>query len=416
MSLLENIRLAMAGLRSGKMRALLTMLGIIIGIGSVIAIVTIGSSMTSSITDSMSSMGLSNINVNLRQKGSQQRGPGGAPMAEADKITPAMIDAMIEEYPDEIETVSLSQSAGNGTAKDGRLYANVSITGANDGYLTANSITLEDGRFIMDRDIDGSRNVAVVSDKLAAALFAGEDPLEKTVKVYTDTQILNFIVVGIYKYESTGMGDTSAEEDIRTNLYIPVTTAKKISNTGSGYQSFTAVINQDASPTEMATEIQDFFTRYYGDSSKFTVSASSMETMVENVTSMMSTVSIAIAAIAAISLLVGGIGVMNIMLVSVTERTREIGTRKALGARNSAIRMQFVVESIIICMIGGLIGVLFGFVLGKVGSSLLGYPAGISIPVSIIAVAFSMVIGVFFGYYPAGKAAKLDPIEALRYE
>jgi putative ABC transport system permease protein len=138
--------------------------------------------------------------------------------------------------------------------------------------------------------------------------------------------------------------------------------------------------------------------------------------MIDRMTEMLGTLSIAVAVIAAISLLVGGIGVMNIMLVSVTERTREIGTRKALGARNSYIRVQFVVEAIIICVIGGILGIAVGLGLGFLGSSLLGYPADASLSVIAIAVLFSMLIGVFFGYYPANKAARLDPIEALRYE
>lgn len=165
-----------------------------------------------------------------------------------------------------------------------------------------------------------------------------------------------------------------------------------------------------------AAVAESFLNKYYKNNKNFQITSMSMESMLSTVDTMMGTLNIAIAVIAGISLLVGGIGVMNIMLVSVTERTREIGTRKAIGATNGDIRMQFVVESVIICVIGGIFGIILGTLLGYFGSSLLGVVALPSLPYVALAVGFSMAIGIFFGYYPANKAAKLDPIEALRYE
>ena len=164
------------------------------------------------------------------------------------------------------------------------------------------------------------------------------------------------------------------------------------------------------------TELSTYLSNIYAKNIKFEAQASNMESMLESMTSMMSTVALAISGIAGISLLVGGIGVMNIMLVSVTERTREIGTRKALGAKGSHIKMQFIVESIIICSIGGLMGIGLGLGLGTIGAKAMGFVNKVSPLVIIISFSFSMFIGVFFGYYPAKKAAELDPIEALRYE
>ena len=173
----------------------------------------------------------------------------------------------------------------------------------------------------------------------------------------------------------------------------------------------------DVSATSFCDTVENYMNeRYYQNNDSFEISAMSMESIVESMTSMLSTISLAIAAIGGISLLVGGIGVMNIMLVSITERTREIGTRKALGATNGSIRLQFITESIVICIVGGMLGIILGMIIATVATNMMGYAVSPSITGIVVSVTFSLLIGVFFGYYPANKAAKLNPIEALRYE
>ncbi len=418
----ENISLAIAGLQASKMRALLTMLGIIIGIGSVIAISTIGDALTGTMTDSMSSMGVNNITVSLQERNSQIQGPGNiggtvASIKEKDLITSEMINTFSNLYSNDIRAISYVESLGSGKVQDDHLYANVSISGVNEEYQTTSNVELIEGRFLTERDVLGRKNVAVVSDRVAKSLFGGNTAsIDQEIKVYTEDRILTFSVVGVYKYNDNGMGGFAATEDVSTGLYIPVTTAKKLSGGSDGYQSFTITTTPEADSAQIVTRIETFFERYYASNIKYTVYATSMESMLDTMTTILSNVQLAIAAIAAISLVVGGIGVMNIMLVSVTERTREIGTRKALGARDSAIRIQFVVEAIIICMIGGVIGIILGILLGAVAASLLGAAVTVSLSSISLAVGFSMMIGIFFGYYPANKAAKMDPIDALRYE
>lgn len=423
MFLRENISLAVAGLKSNKVRALLTMLGIIIGIGSVIAIVSIGNALTASVNDTMSSMGANNIIVSVAQRDSDNtmmfRGTGSNKIDDRDLVSMDSINAFKQKYSNDIADISLSEAAGAGKVKDGRLYANVSISGVSSGYRSVNDIKLVSGRFLNDRDVDQTRKVAVVSDKLVANMFKGKtSPLGQEINVYGDDDVNTYLIIGVYKYEQStmaAMGGTTSDKDISTSLYIPVTIAKENAD-NQNFQNFT-IKTKPATDTEAFTKTaKKYFDSLYANNENYKCSVINMESMLSSATSMLSTVSIAIAAIAAIALLVGGIGVMNIMLVSVTERTREIGTRKALGARSGFIRMQFIVESIIICVIGGVIGIVFGIALAAVGVKLLGATLTISLPVIFISVGFSMAIGVFFGYYPANKAAKLDPIEALRYE
>ena len=419
--LYENILLAISGLRANKMRALLTMLGIIIGIGSVIGIVMVGDSMTNSMTSSLQEMGANTVQISLQQRESEIGTSYSVYMDEEDYINDEMIEAFLQDYGDVVESVSLQESMGSGRVTEGHRYANVSISGVNSGYQSANHLTMLGGRFIGDKDNKGVKNVAVVSDRLVNNMFGqGQNPLGKEIKVNCGKEQYTFTIIGVYKYEQNAMmammGAAASDADITTDLFIPIQTEWKLTGTIEGYYYINVMTKQGTDSRALAQDFQDYFNRFYTRNQDFQIMAISLDSVIDQYASMMGTVQIAIAVIAAISLLVGGIGVMNIMLVSVTERTREIGTRKALGAKNSAIRMQFIVESVIICLIGGIIGILFGMLLGYAGASLLGFPARPSVEAIVIAVCFSMAIGVFFGYYPANKAAKLDPIEALRYE
>lgn len=429
MLMLENIKLAFGALRSNKMRSLLTMLGIIIGIGSVLAIMTVSSSLTASISDSFQEMGANNITVGIRQTGEEEEvrsngmrfGTSGREVSaeEEDLITDEMIGKLQAAYPEEIEAAAVSETVGNGTAQSGNVSSNISLMGVNEDYFASTQITLLAGRTVKQADLEGSRRVIMVSDKVAAALFDGDNKaaLGQAANININNIAYQYYIVGVYKYEENSNFSSSSEKDITTTAYIPLTAGKEMLHSEEGYSQFTVVTAAGInSVSDFAEQVEAFFAPYYAANEDYEVAAVTMESMTESMNEMIQTAAAAIALIAGISLLVGGIGVMNIMLVSITERTREIGTRKALGAKNSSIRLQFIMESVVLCMVGGCLGILAGFLLGAAAVYILGYSATAPAGAIFLAVGFSMAVGVFFGYYPANKAAKLDPIEALRYE
>lgn len=442
MGFFDNILLAFSSLKSNKMRSLLTMLGIIIGIAAVIAIKTLGDGMTGSYSSSMSGMGANNITISLTQKSdSDQAGTTAQGVtlrrfkdstpADADLITDAMLNEYREAFPTKISSIQLTQAVGNGTTTkygDATTTINATVSGAN--YDTLNSKATDNplltGRLINDeKDVD--RMVCVVSSKFVEQTMGctNSEAIGRRVQLTINNILRTFYVEGVYKYNdsSDSMFGTTNSDLITTEFYIPISVAQELAGAGKGYQSMTVASTTDTDVNSFLNVSGAFFASYYTRNDTWTVKASSLTSLLETLTSMMNTISLGVSAIAAISLLVGGIGVMNIMTVSVTERTREIGTRKAMGAPNAAIRLQFITESMVLCMVGGVIGVILGIGLGSVLCKLVvlltktaGFEAAPNLVTILIAVGFSMAIGVFFGYYPANKAAKMNPIDALRYE
>ena len=429
MMFLENVRLALFSLKANKMRALLTMLGIIIGISSVIAIMTVGNSLTASVTDEMSSMGANNISVFLQKKEHEkevteegyvfEEDGGGFSFKDSDYISTEMIKELCDSFPDEIYSIAASTDVGQGQILEDRKYANVTLKGASVGEYIASNVEMTGGRFFTEKEMDEGLMLAICSDKVVDNMFEGDSDkaIGSTVNVYIGDKYYQVTIIGIYKYDQSQYSFSSASsKDINTTLYIPLKAAQKIAHSEGLYSSFTIVTKQGVDPDKFAAKVESFFATYYRNNRNITVAAFSLASMVEMLSSMLGSITKAIAVVAGIALLVGGIGVMNIMLVSITERTREIGTRKALGAPNSSIRMQFIIEAVVICIIGGIIGILIGVGAGVLLAKALGTPASPSIFSIVLSLSFSMIIGVFFGYYPANKAAKMDPIEALRYE
>jgi len=407
MNLFLTFKVALRALSRNKLRSSLTMLGIIIGVGAVIAMVGIGQGASSSIQAQIANLG---DNMLFVQSGSLNTGGMRGGAGSTNTLTPEDADAIERECPS-VRAVSPGVRA-NGQLVFGNQnwVASSGIQGTNEKFPDIRRWPLASGEFFSEGDVRTANRVCVIGRTVADNLFAGTDPIAQTLRIRN----LPFRVIGVLSVK----GQNQYGQDQDDTVIVPYTTAqKKMLSISYINQVMVSAVGPQATFTaeKQITELlrqrhrlgpnqeSDFFVRNLTDVADANEQSSKIMTNL-------------LASIAGVSLLVGGIGIMNIMLVSVTERTREIGIRMAIGARSGVIRRQFLIESITLSVVGGIIGVAFGVGASIIISKTLGWPTLVS-PVSIVAsVVFSVFVGVGFGYYPARKAAALDPIDALRYE
>ena len=407
MTLFMIIRVAFRALVRNKMRAALTMLGIIIGVSAVIAMVSIGQGASASVQAQIESIG-----TNLLFVSAGAQNVGGVRSGTGDSGTNTLTVEDLDAVKREVPSVSMVTPAVNARSQlvAGNMNWNTSVQGVSEQDPDIRKWTVQSGTFFTDADVRTAGRVIVIGQTLADNLYPGTDPVGQTIRVLN----LPFRVVGVMARK----GQDQQGRDQDDIAFAPYTTVqKKVLGSPRVQIAYVSAVSQDATYTAQA-QITDLLRQRHkltaSEGNDFTVR--NMTDIADAANETSNTMTILLACIAGVSLLVGGIGIMNIMLVSVTERTREIGIRMAIGARSSAVRSQFLIESIVLSLTGGTIGIILGVVLSLVIPKLLGWPTLVSTMAIIGSVLFSAAVGIFFGYYPARKAAALDPIEALRYE
>lgn len=387
MSIKNTLKMALKSIFANKMRTLLTMLGIIIGVFSVIVMVSVGQGATSNVTESIEAMGSNLLTLNI--------------MDSTVKFERENLEEL--SYIEGVNILSPKLSS-NSTVKYGTESDSYSIYGTNENYLEVQNYELGSGRFISPLDVDFRNKVAVLGSETAEDLFGTDNPIDSEIVVDGE----KYLVVGVLEEkESTSQGSSNEM------VIIPYTTAMRTFKINS--ISSIVLEGSDEITSEATMEnVEEYLLDMYDDEDSYRVF--SQEELLSTLSEVTETLTLMLGGIASISLVVGGIGIMNIMLVTVSERTREIGIRKAIGAKRSNILTQFLIESSVISCMGGIVGILLGALVNNIISDLMGINAVMNLTVVLLSFGFSLFVGVFFGMYPANKASKLKPVDALRYE
>jgi putative ABC transport system permease protein len=391
MNFFQAFKMAMKSILSNKLRSLLTMLGIIIGVTAVIALVALGQGATKSVTEQVQSLGTNLLTVNILGRGTTSTLKASEAVAIADKVEGIQFIA--------------PASTQSTSVKYGTTSVTVSVVGTNADYANVREYEVASGRFLAQIDLDVYQKVAVIGSSTATELFGFASPVGEYILI----QGTRYKVVGVLAEK--GSSTTGSNDEV---VMIPQTSAERLfksKGVRTVYVQVESTERIDAVVTGLEAELSDHF-RGNTDSYRVFNQSDALSTL----TSVSDTLTLALAGIAGISLLVGGIGIMNIMLVSVTERTREIGIRKAIGAKRRDILIQFLIESMVLSGLGGLLGIGIGVGAAQGASTAFDMDIVFSPNIILIAFVFSVAIGIVFGMFPANKAAKLKPIEALRFE
>jgi putative ABC transport system permease protein len=381
--------MALENVISNKMRSFLTMLGIIIGVGSVIAMITIVSGATSTVTDQVASMGANTVTVQVKGTPLKQ----GLTQGDLNEITKLS----------NIEGIAPTITGSTTVAFEGESMDEITLQGKNDVYFKNTDDVISAGRIISAIDTENKSRVALIGQAIADELYIGKNPIGQEIKIGGIT----YQIIGILK-ES----DSFASADTNHSVIIPYTTAMGM--VGAKYINSLTVYVADQNLSNTTTkQIEGILNKAFNDADD-SYSIVNMQNILDTIKSMTGILSMMLAGIASISLVVGGIGIMNMMLVSVTERTSEIGLRKALGAKPRQIQLQFLIESVVLCLFGGIIGFLLGVGLAFVVAQIMGTGFALTASTVLLAIGFSAMIGIVFGFMPARKASRLNPIDALR--